>query len=1320
MAIYYSVLLGALRLSLACDPTVNYVDSNGECLSKRECVYYDVAAETPTTDRVCVPVPSGKFAVNATHVQNWRQCPSNYRVAGEGTALSDVVCEPCNSNSVTLEAGGECICLPGHQPVHVGHYPCEPCPLNFFKDTASLDSCVPCRSESDCEGGVLSACTPLRDLQCVDCSQCGCSSSSEFVRLMCASVTTDKCDACIREHSNGLFKIVGNATAVNATASYRDLQVTSVAIATHPARNHSLGRPIGIVERKTVALAFVDDFTAQVLYGNVELDIIDVGVTEKVDVVGSKLVWTSGTYDVLSCQGSVLSDSKAWQRIQVNEHTFAELGQSMPLLLANNDTQVTCWGWTQISPFWNSITQYLDEDSYGNTCAGIDSTFTGKCKIGVHNVPTPPADAKPFSELLVDECRPIRAFYGGERIVFAPAKDTTFDNIGVFAPLSDRVVVWTSNASTTTLYEYSLGPSSLTYLKTVHTPHVYADLNVGAANTYIAVTDSKFVVLDTNLTELNATTLEPVVDSVANETRVQGCVLLGGSCSADEVCCEAEHTYASYSSPPSATVANVVMLAGETPPEVATLEVQPIQFRGTPNGTATVSSAERLKARRLTAEERRKPVPMGVKALGYNRRGGFAAFQSLLANCEGAPCEECGESLITTADGHAQVNASQRNVYVRGQTLPTNKSFLGTFFRGGDINDKLALAQRGSDIGVLAGDVNCDRKSRAGLVVLGTNGKGACGDPVTGVMFDGNKTAYHNRWYLDQATHPGTPLWPSGAKSEFGVCCAYRYATFGTLGYRRTSSGAGEAPNYNDGAGLKGPKADTYNKYSASLGFRMTTPRIPDVLTDKLGMCYTDAPPIRAVEPNQKLPQARSERRGDACRVGDPHHKNIWYNQTFDKTTVSAFSDWKDDPFSDIIGGTDPFPAEDVETVDSVDGTMQIDVWPNETGATETFASSGSNMRFYFSQTQRIRAIDAPYRAGHAVCSALRKAKGGVSTFHNIEARPWPETQPILRSFVNPVHWDSAGTAEACRKEVIKKVIYSNLESDGGQVKKCSEEGGDGPTRWFQNGAWRHSRRLANTMTCYDTHTATSTKVSTVALPFAGLFDIMKVDEVRMLPPFSITVYARDLPLELFTEDLSGPQTTVKTGQFYQVVLQPLIHMDSLAKVVPKFRARNLPDWLTFDAVNGIINGTAPLLTETTESIELLVIMDIYEASLPVFNLEVIDSDDVFELSGVPRTTSLQGTTYLFQPKLLNPDNLGVVFSLNQNVSGLTINPHTGLLNGTLSTSVSDLQISVRTHAFSQKSRGVLMPMCDTSLITQEKYVCLDMSELENQDNSLT
>lgn len=192
--------------------------------------------------------------------------------------------------------------------------------------------------------------------------------------------------------------------------------------------------------------------------------------------------------------------------------------------------------------------------------------------------------------------------------------------------------------------------------------------------------------------------------------------------------------------------------------------------------------------------------------------------------------------------------------------------------------------------------------------------------------------------------------------------------------------------------------------------------------------------------------------------------------------------------------------------------------------------------------------------------------------------------------------------------------------------------------------AWRQSpgeysqRSVKNTHTCSAAKTdypflkKTQTTDSVVALPIAGLLDILKAEQIRSLPPFSITLFDEELQVELLTEDLAGPKTTVAAGSLYEVDLTAVVHSDGLAGYTPVYRANNIPDWLTIDAITGKVNGTAPLIPGITKNIGFAVIVNIYEASLPNFDLTVVDDSAELTIGGIPRITSRKFTTYQFQP----------------------------------------------------------------------------------------
>lgn len=590
-------------------------------------------------------------------------------------------------------------------------------------------------------------------------------------------------------------------------------------------------------------------------------------------------------------------------------------------------------------------------------------------------------------------------------------------------------------------------------------------------------------------------------------------------------------------------------------------------------------------------------------------------FQALLDNCGQATCDLCTESQIVTADGRAQLNASLRNRFVRGQTLPTNQSFLGTFFRSADINDKAALAYRGADWGILAGDVECDRQKVDDGVPFGSVPGGNCvtkNGTVTGNTFNNESRAYHNRWYLDQHRAPGTPLWPVGAKSEFGVCCAYQYATFGTNGYRATSPGSGTDVPFNEGGKLKGTNADAYNRRAASRGFRLTTPLVPDILRDRHAMCYRDGPEIRANAPFKNmhtLPRPSGGRFADICRVGDPIVVNIFENVSIEDKGV-ANDAW----------GTLPLPDLDLKPAASVLKTKKGINPP-----TEYIALNGDpreNLRIHSKTGSEIiagvtdgffEAVGTPYKSGHASCESIRRPKTGVSEYYNIDSQPWPESQPILRSFVSPLHWHHP--AEVCKKEVIPGVIYSNINAAAHHVGECTRPKSPGENefnyidgygeRWWKNVPWKrvrsddtpdntpHHTIISNVQHCqtWELEMGTSEVVKrnyrnrVLSAPVAGLLDILIAPKISTVGPFNITLQTVPAFIELVNnDDAMGIQTIVRANHPYRVDLMALITDSSLANKDQMFFMTNKPDWIAFDSATGSAVGIAPPVATTVRT----------------------------------------------------------------------------------------------------------------------------------------
>lgn len=79
----------------------------------------------------------------------------------------------------------------------------------------------------------------------------------------------------------------------------------------------------------------------------------------------------------------------------------------------NEKTMITCWGYGPLTPFMNSIQQYLfsptplywdQNPDIPQLCETLDGQFSGNCVFGNYDVDTPPGNAKPLSELVPNYC----------------------------------------------------------------------------------------------------------------------------------------------------------------------------------------------------------------------------------------------------------------------------------------------------------------------------------------------------------------------------------------------------------------------------------------------------------------------------------------------------------------------------------------------------------------------------------------------------------------------------------------------------------------------------------------------------------------------------------------------------------------------------------------------------------------------------------------------------------------------------------------------------------------------------------------------------
>jgi len=364
---------------------------------------------------------------------------------------------------------------------------------------------------------------------------------------------------------------------------------------------------------------------------------------------------------------------------------------------------------------------------------------------------------------------------------------------------------------------------------------------------------------------------------------------------------------------------------------------------------------------------------------------------------------------------------TDRNPIVSGQTRERNATYLGTLFRPADLNDKEDTTRRNATWGVNKDDIYCDVKARTSFITLGSKDATERCDEEDGGghYFDGAEPAYFNRWYLDQTAYPGTPLWPAAARSEFGICCAYHYATFGTNGYREMTADHGIAYDRKTvtSAELKGSSAVKYNAFSASRGFSLTTPAFPKFYHNKLNMCWRDGIPIAANPLPVNLTAPLPTRSGNMCRVGDPNTENV--------------VEYEGDPLRNPWDNWHPAPMPPLHIKTKVrrgtDAGKTVESVKIEQFDTLTVAERGN------------------YTPGHTSCRAIRRAAGGVYNFRNIQPRKNKAT--IHRSFV-PVVWGSdewgspRSTETECTDSTNEDILEKCLEDSATSGCCPGEESG--------------------------------------------------------------------------------------------------------------------------------------------------------------------------------------------------------------------------------------------------------------------------------------
>ncbi|MBB1424745.1 tandem-95 repeat protein, partial [Pseudoalteromonas sp. SG43-7] len=113
------------------------------------------------------------------------------------------------------------------------------------------------------------------------------------------------------------------------------------------------------------------------------------------------------------------------------------------------------------------------------------------------------------------------------------------------------------------------------------------------------------------------------------------------------------------------------------------------------------------------------------------------------------------------------------------------------------------------------------------------------------------------------------------------------------------------------------------------------------------------------------------------------------------------------------------------------------------------------------------------------------------------------------------------------------------------------------------------------------------------------------------------------------------------------------------------FSISNKPSWLSFDSSTGLLSGTAVNSDVGVYSNIVLSVSDgMGTASLPAFNLTVINVNDAPTIGGVPALNVDQDTPYSFTPTASDIDGDSLTFSISNKPSWANFDSSTGQLSG--------------------------------------------------------
>jgi hypothetical protein len=144
---------------------------------------------------------------------------------------------------------------------------------------------------------------------------------------------------------------------------------------------------------------------------------------------------------------------------------------------------------------------------------------------------------------------------------------------------------------------------------------------------------------------------------------------------------------------------------------------------------------------------------------------------------------------------------------------------------------------------------------------------------------------------------------------------------------------------------------------------------------------------------------------------------------------------------------------------------------------------------------------------------------------------------------------------------------------------------------------------------------------------------------------------------------ISGtPKTTFGVNGWYS--FQPTASDPAVAASTLRFSILNKPAWAKFSVYTGRLEGV-PTTVGAWSNIRISVRSSTGTASLPVFALQIVTTNQPPTISGAPATSVVVGNSYAFRPTGRDPEGRPLTWSISARPGWATFSTASGALTGT-------------------------------------------------------